>query len=435
MTSFSRYKGSRDFYPDDWRQLDYLKTVCRSVAVSYGYEAYEAPLLEPLELYQVKAQTNQEIINRQIYRLVDASDRQLALRPEMTPSLARMVVAHQSDLSYPLRWYSWPRLWRYEQPQRGRLREHFQFNLDLIGIASTEAEFELIMIISDIFKRLGAADSLYKFHINSRPLLEVLLSRFCQLEPLQVATVIQLIDRRAKEPDQFLAGVNQVLQNKQRQGTTLAKIKAVLAIDSFSKLPEAVKPLPEAVAVRELLAALAGARLVNYCFDPAIVRGFDYYTGIVFEVFDQNPDNNRSLAGGGRYDNLIEAFGGSSQPAAGFGLGDVTLANFCTSHQLTPKLRSQTDILVALIDQVSYASAWSVIASLRAEGLNVVVDNSDRRLGKKIAGADKQTIAHVVFIGPEELQKQLFRLKHLDSGQEQTLSLERLISTVSARIS
>lgn len=422
---FSPYKGTRDFYPPDKRQLDHLMAEVSAVAESYGYEPYEAPLLEPLDLYRLKSQSNPEIVDQQLYSFADKSGRQLAIRPEMTPSAARMVAAQQSALAYPLRWYSWPRLWRYEQPQRGRLREHFQFNVDLFGQPGLEAEFELICLAAAIFDRFGAPSDSYRFELNSRQLMDDFLGRCLELNPEQKGSVFGLIDRWDKDPAGSRLAVDDLLTVDQHRRGLAQRLEDLLAVDDLKDLPEQAQTSQAFADLKRLLADLAAVGLTNCRFSPGVVRGFDYYTGIVFEAFDTHPDNNRSLLGGGRYDRLVESVGGQPCPTVGFGLGDATLANFLDSRQLLPETKSPVDALVALVD-IPYATAQPTIETWRRAGLNLLVEMTDRRLGKKIALADKKQIPYVIVFGADELASGRFVCRRLDSGQETKIAVDEL---------
>ena len=425
------YKGSRDFYPATKRNLDYILTTWSQVALSYGFEAYDAPMVEPLELYQLKSQTNQEIINNQIYHFQDRSGRNLALRPEMTPSLARLIVAKQSVLNYPLRWFSCPRLWRYERPQRGRLREHWQLNADIIGLATTSAELELINLVVDLMTTFGADLSMYRIHISSRSLINLILADYFQLRPSQIKNLFNLIDRRFKLSDEdFIHQANAVFRVTDTAADSARRLLDILQIDNLDQLPQPIRVSQPATELGSLMADLRQT-VTNVRLNLSIVRGFDYYTGPVFEVFDRATDNNRSLAGGGRYDNLIESLGGQPLPMIGFGLGDVTLANFLETHDLWPEFKTPIDLMVALID-VSYAQAGPFLKALRSEGLKVFVESTTRRVSKKINLATKKDIDQILFVGPTEIESKQFTLKNLKSGQETTASLERLIAQLLA---
>ena len=421
----SPYKGARDFYPADKRRLDCLMTTLAGVAESYGYQSVEAPLIEPVELYRLKTQANPEIVDNQLYSFVDKADRQLAIRPEMTPSLARMVAARQGELSLPLRWYSWPRLWRYEQPQRGRLREHWQFNVDLFGQAGLAAEFELICLAAAIFRQFGAGPETYRLEISSRALMQDLLVDHLGLEPAQIGPAFGLVDRWSKDPESCRRQFQALLSSSQSAAGVVDKLEALLAVDSPEKLPAEILTSPNVGAVVQLLADLSQAGLTNISFNPAIVRGFDYYTGIVFEAFDCHSDNRRSLLGGGRYDRLVESVGGQPCPTVGFGLGEVTLANFLDSHSLQPPAPSLIQAAVALVE-IDYPAAQPTLEAWRRAGLRLVVESGDRRLGKKIAWAGKQEVPYLIVFGPDELASGRFRLRALATGRETEVSAETL---------
>ena len=409
------YKGSRDFYPATKRNLDYILTTWSQVALSYGFEAYDAPIVEPLGLYQLKSQTNQEIINNQIYHFRDRAGRDLALRPEMTPSLARLIVAKQSVLNYPLRWFSCPRLWRYEKPQRGRLREHWQFNADIVGVATISAELELISLIVDLMTAFGADLSMYRIHINSRSLMNLVLAEYFQLRPSQIKNLFNLIDRRVKLSDEdFIHQANAIFQVTDAPADSSRRLLDILQIDNLDQLPPPIKTSQPATELNSLVTSLRQT-VTNIRLNLSIVRGFDYYTGPVFEVFDRATDNNRSLAGGGRYDDLIESLGGQPLPMVGFGLGDVTLANFLETNDLWPDLKTPIDLMVALID-ISYAQANPLLKALRSEGLKVFVESTTRRVSKKINLATKKGIKQILFIGPTEIESKQFILKNLEIG-------------------
>lgn len=270
------YKGVRDFYPEDMRVQNYIFSVWRKVAEKFGYEEYGASILEYADLYKSKG--NEEIINEQTYTFTDRGEREVTLRPEMTPTLARMVAARRKSMKFPLRWFSIPNVFRYERPQRGRRREHWQLNCDLVGLAGIEAEVEIISLASEIMKAFGAKNEDFEIKVNIRPKLD-----------------------------------KEILSKWDKQG-----------------VPDADKTQcpPHISEIIKLL------NLPNVKFDANIVRGFDYYTEMVFEVFDTNPENRRSLFGGGRYDNLLEIFGVEPVPCVGFGMGDITIRDFLETHSL-----------------------------------------------------------------------------------------------------
>jgi len=289
------YKGVRDFYPEEMAVQNYIFSVWRSLAEKFGYVEYSASILEYAELYRSKG--SDEIVNDQMYVFKDKGDREVALRPEMTPTLARMIAAKRKTLKFPLRWYSIPNVFRYERPQRGRRREHWQLNCDLMGVAGLEAEVEIIKLVYDIMKKFGAKDSDFEIRINSRKIINIALAKKNFSEE-QIRDFTRKLDK----------------------GETLADIN--------------FEPDKE---IKKLLAMLEETGIKNVRFEPTLARGFDYYTGMVFEVFDTNPENRRSLFGGGRYDNLLEMFGVEPVPTVGFGMGDVTILDFLTTHNLPLK--------------------------------------------------------------------------------------------------
>ena len=425
------YKGVRDFYPEDYRLQSYIFGKWVEVAESYGYERYDASLLEYLELYQLKNQTNTEILDEQIYSFTDRGRRPVALRPEMTPTLARMVAARRHELHYPLRWYSMPNLWRYERPQRGRLREHWQLNVDCFGLEGPEAEFELILIARDLLKSFGATPEMYSIRLNSRALLEEIFANYLQTNRVQSESLILLFDRFDKMGQRaFFDACRQLFSPEDTiRQTNFARLRALLACSDLSKLPASIQALPACKRFEELLTGLRAAQVTNAVVDFKIVRGFDYYTGVVFEIFDQSADNRRAMFGGGRYDNLLSSFGVEPLGGVGFGMGDVTLANFLQAHHLMPKFPpSPLDVYVVLFEDVSYGQVWPLLKTLRAEGLKVAVDSRPLKPAKKIETALKRGVKHALFIGAADLKAELFNLKHLPSRQESSLSLPRIIS-------
>jgi len=422
------YKGARDFYPADKRLQKYMFGMWRQVAEKFGYEEYDAPILEPLEIYQAK--TGDEIVNEQTYVFEDRGGRQVVIRPEMTPTVSRMVAGQRQELGYPLRWYSLPNLWRYERPQRGRLREHWQLNVDIFGVQDTSAELEMISLVDATFKAFGADSRLYEIRLNHRGLVDYLLADYLGLDAKARPAIGKLIDKLHKmERGSFIAKVDEVLTAKQREAGLTEKLLALLDARQLKDLPTEALKQPAAQELKTLLDRLKAAGISNVTFDGTLMRGFDYYTGIVFEVFDTDPENNRSLVGGGRYDGLVGLFGVAPVPTVGFGWGDVTLANFLETHDLLPKLQPETDIYAVLVGDV-LDKAQKPLADLRAAGLNLAVDLSGKKLGDQLKAADKKGIENVLIIGEDELKVGKFTLKNLQTGQEQQLSPDGVVKTM-----
>lgn len=418
------YKGARDFYPEDKRVQKYMFGIWHKVAERYGYEEYDAPILEPLDIYLAKS--GEEIVNEQTYTFEDRGGRKVVIRPEMTPTVSRMVAAKRQELAYPLRWYSIPNLWRYERPQRGRLREHWQLNVDVFGIASTAAELEIITLVNSIFWEFGAQPSMFEIRLNHRGLIDYLLADYLHLEAEAQHTIGKLIDRINKmDRPEFISKVDAILTDANRANGVTEKLLAILDVKALNDLPAEVKTQPSYIEMQTLLDQLTTAGITNARFDPTIMRGFDYYTGIIFEVADTDAENNRSMMGGGRYDGLVGLFGVAPVPTVGFGWGDVTLENFLRSHRLMPELPAETDLYVVLIGDL-YAQIQPLLAELRLSGLNVAVDVSGRKLGDQFKAAEKKGIADILIIGEAELESGQFKLKNLVSGEESVGSIPEL---------
>jgi len=422
------YKGARDFYPEQKRLQKYMFGLMRQVAERFGYEEYDAPILEPLELYLAK--TGEEIVNEQTYIFEDRGGRRMAIRPEMTPTVSRMVAAKRQELAYPLRWYSIPNLWRYERPQRGRLREHWQLNVDIFGVDDLTAEAEIVQVADGILKAAGATHSMYSIKLNSRKLMDHILKDYLGLDSVQRHTIAKLIDRMHKLPHEaFMVEVEAVFTPSQRDAGGVNKLLGLLKTRTIEHLPEAIRSQRAAYELQELLGLLQNAGITNAKFDPTLMRGFDYYTGIVFEIFDEDPENNRAMLGGGRYDGLVGLFGVEPIPTVGFGFGDVTLENFLRGHNLMPPQRPETDAYAVLIGDV-YADAQRVVGELREQGVNVAVDISGAKIDKQLKTAVKKNIPYVMFIGAKDLAEDQFEIKNLLTGVAERHSLARIISIV-----
>jgi histidyl-tRNA synthetase len=422
------YKGARDFYPEDKRVQKYMFKTLRKTVEQYGYEEYDAPILEPLELYLAKS--GEEIVNEQTYAFEDRGGRKVAIRPEMTPTVSRMVAAKRQELAYPLRWYSIPNLWRYERPQRGRLREHWQLNVDIFGLDDMFAELEIISVTDSILKNFGAKRSMYEIRLNHREFVDYILKDYLGLDQVQAYSMAKLIDRKDKmDAPTFMMQVDALCTPMQRESGTVEKLTAYLSVKKLSQLSPELQQHKSVQQLTQLIEMLNEAGVTNVRYDASLMRGFDYYTGVVFEVFDTNPDNNRSMFGGGRYDGLVGLFGVEPVPTVGFGMGDVTLQNFLESHELLPAARTETDLYVVLIGDVN-AKAQRTIRELRENGIRVAVDTTGRKPEKQIKSADKKGIHYVLFIGERELNEEIFELRNLLTGDEERHGIFRIISIV-----
>jgi histidyl-tRNA synthetase len=420
------YKGARDFYPEDKRIQKYMFGKLRQTAESFGYQEYDAPIIEPTDLYLSKS--SDEIVSEQTYSFADRGDRNVTLRPEMTPTVSRMVAGRRQELSYPLRWYSIPNLWRYERPQAGRLREHWQLNVDLFGVAGIQADHEVISVADAVLQSFGAGRDMYEIHINSRQLINSILIDYIGETADQVQLAIRLIDHRAKMPhEDFLMGLAKLVPEGKEHD-----LSELLSAKSFDDLPHEYATHPSVSALLQLKSLLKEAGITNVVDDLSLMRGFDYYTDIVFEVFDTHKDNNRSMFGGGRYDGLVGVFGVEPVPTVGFGMGDVTLQRFLELHSLLPELKPETDAVAILIGDI-YRSVLAPIEALRNQGVNVAIDTSGRKLDAQLRSAVKAKVPFVIFIGEDELKSQKYKIRNLGSGEEMELPLAQLAETILAR--
>lgn len=422
------YKGARDFYPEDKRIQNYMFTKIRSVVERYGYEEYDAPILEPYEIYAVKS--GSDLVNEETYLFEDRGGRKVVIRPEMTPTVSRMVAGRRQELAYPLRWYSIPNLWRYERPQRGRLREHWQLNVDLFGVSGIEAEHEVISIASDIMKSFGAKQSMYEIRINSRKFMQFVFDKYFNLESTQIHGLMKLIDKMRKmDYPQFVSLLDVSLTPSQRDAGLTDKIVKFLKTDSIDNLPEDLRNNESLQNIVSLFELLKVSKINNVKFDPSIMRGFDYYTDIVFEVYDTDPANNRSMFGGGRYDSLVALFGVDSVPTIGFGMGDVILRDFLKTHNLLPEIKTNQELAVVLIGDV-YDKAIPVLEKLRKYGVISYVDFSRAKLDKQIKSAVKKGIHFALFFGEKESESEIYTLRNLITGKEENHGLDRIVSII-----
>lgn len=423
------YKGTRDFYPEEMRFRQWLFENLRQTVSAYGYEAYDGPMLEPFELYAAKS--GQELVNEQLYSFEDRGGRKVAMRPEMTPTLARMVAARSNQLSKPIRWYSLPNLWRYERPQRGRLREHWQLNVDLLGLSSEAAEIEIVQIAIDILRNLGASAFDFEVQLSHRAMINDLFTRVLKLQPEQTTAVARAIDKRAKIPaEKFEELLVEAACNAEQIDTLKHFLDAPLL-----EIGEVYGESEGYLAMCRFFDGVNALGLGPVCrFNASIMRGLDYYTGTVFEVYDKHPDNRRALFGGGRYDNLVGMFGETQVPGVGFGMGDVTLKDFLEVHGLMPELQNHVDVLMGLFDADMLITTQALARQLRAEGLRVEAVLQPQKLGKQFQHADKRGIPLVVMIGPDEATAGQVTLKNLRTGAQQTLDQSDLLQTIQLQL-
>jgi len=423
--STESYKGVRDFYPQDMFIQKYIFGVMADTAESMGYSEYSASLLEASELYEAK--TGDEIVNEQTYTFEDRGGRKVTLRPEMTPTVARMVAARKRDLSFPLRWYSIPNLFRYERPQKGRLREHWQLNVDIFGIAGIEADAEIMQVAYEIMRKFGAEEKQFEIRINSRKLINRIYTYYGLSDDEQKA-VSKLIDKKDKITlENFKQQLQTTLSHKEGLSDLFFELTST---NDLNALPDKLAHCDEKKELESLMEQLNKLGITNSKVDTGIMRGFDYYTGIVFEVYDVGPENNRSLFGGGRYDDLLEIFDVAKIPTVGFGMGDVTMCDFLETYELMPSFSSSTDLYICILDNNAHDYAQFLALSLRKEGVNVALDYTGKKAGDQIKYADKSSIPYVLCVGAQEVKSNTFNVKNLKTGAEKTVSREELKKVV-----
>ncbi len=428
--SSSAYKGTRDYYPADKRVQNYIFDVWKQVSQRFGYEEYGAPMLEPLEVYTAKS--GQELASEQTYTFTDRGNRTVAIRPEMTPSVSRMIAARRQEMAYPARLFSIANFMRYERPQRGREREFWQLNADIFGAEGAHAEAEVITLGYEVMKAFGAHDDMYVIKVNNRKLINFMMAQYLGLDATQAQLMIRLFDRKDKINNEDFRDQAAAIFGEQLASAGLNKIVALLSAKSMGELPAEIRESSAVKEVQELFTLLERAGVKNAMFDITLMRGFDYYTGTVFEFFDLHPENNRSLFGGGRYDGLVGLFGAEPISAVGIAPGLSMTELFLQSHNLVPALPSTTEIYVVVLGD-ALKGASKLATDLRSEGVNVELDITGRKLDKQLKTAIKKDIPFIVFVGDDELQTEVYPFKDTKSAEEQKLSLERIISSVKDR--
>ncbi len=397
--STEAYKGVRDFYPEDMAIQSYIFNSWQKTAELFGFERYEASILEPADLYKSKGTANEEIVTEQTYSFIDRGEREVTLRPEMTPTVARMVAGRQRTLRFPLRWYSIPNLFRYERPQRGRLREHWQLNCDIFGADDYIADVEIISLACQILIDFGATPDMFEVKINNRSDMSTYYDSIGIKDVSKQTKITRLNDRFRKiSSEEYLSELENILGDRQ-----IAEVVQ-------SKVSTSVNPVDN-----EVISGLKALGITNVKIDYSLARGFDYYTDTIFEIFDISGENNRSLLGGGRYSNLTSMFTDKKISGTGFGMGDVTMKDFLFTHKLIPSSIQNTTAKVVIIptDEKLNLEATMVAQAIRKRGISVSTDIGTKKIGKKIAEAVDRGITYSIVVGTDEINSSKFTLKNL----------------------
>ena len=410
-------KGTREFYPEQMSLRNYLYEKVRAASEAFGYQEYDGPFIETIDLYA--ARSGEELVKKQAFTFEDRGGELVTLRPELTPSLARMIAARQNELTYPLRWWSFGPFWRYEQPQKGRTREFFQWNIDMLGVNSPEADAELIAVAATFLRSVRLSPERAQILVNNRRLME------SQFDMLDIPTekrldVANLVDRRAKMDsarwDEYALEIG--LTQSQLGG-----LKSLLGnLDLWKQSEELTRTF----------AALDTLGVKEYVkFDPSIMRGLLYYTGTVFEAFDTSGSLKRAIFGGGRYDNLLEEVGGQPLPGVGFAMGDVVIGIILQEAGLLPEFaRTPAQILVTVFDENLSPQSYNLASELRNAGLNVIVYPELTKLPKQFRFADRMKMRVALVLGPDEVEKGLVVVKNLSNGEQAQVAREGVVESV-----
>ena len=410
-------RGTRDFYPDDMRLRNWLFDNFINASLLHGFEEYDAPILEHEELYTRK---QGEEITQQLYNFKDKGDRKVALRPEMTPSLARMVMSRAGGLPMPIKWFSIPQCWRYERTQRGRGREHYQWNVDIWGTTEISADAELISVLVTFFEGIGLTSEDIVIRISSRKVLEEVLGSL-DIEGNVFAQTCIIVDKMDKLSPKV---IEEELSKLGHTSETITTIQSVLGIKDMGGLKKALKA--ESLAVSELNSlfdAIDSYGISEWVeFDASIVRGLAYYTGSVFEAHDRD-GKFRAICGGGRYDKLISTLGGKDLPATGFGFGDMVIMELLTEKGLVPGLVSGIDDIVIPLNPDLRNVAVKVAASLRDSNRTVDLVLEDKKMKWVFKHAERIGAKRLVLVAPDEWSRKKIKVKDLETGEESEISL------------
>ena len=410
------YKGTKDYYPQEKAVQNYVFNKWREVVQSFGYQEYGLPLLEPLDLYRAKSGT--ELAGDQAYSFEDKGGREVSIRPEATPSVSRMVAGRRQEMAYPARLFSIANYMRYERPQKGREREFWQLNVDAFGADGVSADAETILLAEKLLTSLGATAKDFTILVSHRALLNDALANYVGLSENQIKPLTKLIDNKNKISEEtFTRGVQEIVSDENKQ----TKLLSLIALKNLQEVKNLIGETENIVQTEELMQALVELNVQSAKFDITLVRGLDYYTGMVFEVVDNNPENNRSIFGGGRYDGLVEMFGVEPISAVGFAPGYTTTELFLRSHNLLPSALPGVDVYIATLDD-QYIASYKLAEILRAQNYKVDVDASSKKLDKKIKLANKKNAKYLVVIGANEAKTDEYTMKNLATGEQEAVA-------------
>jgi len=430
-------RGMRDYYPAELREYNWIIDTLRDVAERYGYEEYETPQIEPIEIFAAKS--SQELVNEQSFIVEKKKGEKLILIPELTPSLARMVAKKSQELKKPIRWFCIPTCFRYERPQRGRLREFKQPNFDILGEESLYGDLEIFNIIIDIFTEFGASAEQFQIYYNSRRFIDLVLSVIIKISKEKIPLVYKILDKSDKmEADEFEKFIIETFQNEIIIQNIL-KLKDAQSVDELLKRFDAIpdeffksKGYLELVKFEKLLSE---SGMSDYCkFSSSTVRGLDYYTGIIYEVYDTGTENKRSIFGGGRYDDLLSIFSDEKITGTGFGMGVYTLYLFLSTYNLIPEDIKEKDysdtIYIASINEDVSIYALDLARIIREEDFPCIIDYRFKNLKNQLKKASELGVIISLIVGPDEMEKNRVTIKNMVSEEQKTILVEDLIDEI-----
>ena len=421
---FARLPGFRDFPPEDLVFREHILGAWRRVSARYGFQEYDGPPLEPLDLYVEKS--GEEIVG-QLYHFQDKGDRNVALRPEMTPSLARILGERHRSMAKPIRWFSVPQLFRYERQQKGRLREHFQWNVDVIGEEGVGADAEVIAVALDGLRDLGLDHDDVRARVSDRRLLTAVLSAI-GVEDARLPTALAIIDKIERAPaDRSLDRLQAEVGLDEAGARATFELLDQGGLDSVKgKFGDLEAVAAELERMEEYLGSLEAMGLGAFVeFDLRIVRGLAYYTGIVFEIFDRKGEL-RAICGGGRYDHLLELVGGDPLPAVGFGMGDVVLGELLRDRDLAPAVAPEVDYFIVIIGEEHRDLAYTIAHAQRDRGAEVQYALREQPVRKQFTAAGSAGAREVIVLGPDEVARECAVLRDMASGDEREVPLKEL---------
>ena len=422
MIDLQPVKGTRDFFPDEMRLRNWLFEVWRNVSVQAGFEEYDTCVLEHEELYIRKAGDE---ISKQLYSFEDKGGRRLSLRPEMTPSLARLVLQHKKSLSFPIKWFSMPQCFRYERMTKGRRREHFQWNADIIGQAEIVAEAEILMLLISACELMGLSAKEIRVFINDRRILNSILSQISVPQGMH-SEVLVIMDKRDKIS---IEALSKLLQDIGMSTTQVEQLNEYLFKSDLIELKKGLNDTQGIDELQNLMDMVETAGFSDYLqFDISIVSGLSYYTGAVFEV-NSPAKQHRAICGGGRYDSLLSTYGGEIVPAVGFGFGDVVVLDVLKDLERFPELPRKLDYTIIPFAREQVGTALNIAAILRQQGSTVDCNFSMKKMKKTLQQAGESGAAKAILLFPDELSENKVVIRDLRLHEQNPIKITDLLSS------